>query len=258
MFFKKGKIEGEIKHFYEDGNLESVVNCINGQREGKHTLFYPNGKLKGEFFVKNDLRQGEGKIFNENGNVSELSYWVDDKREGKETHFYPNGKMKIERFFKKGLLQGEEKQYTPEGKLESLVTFVDNKPEGTVFVYYPNGNVERETQYKNGQKNGERRHFFLSGNLKNIEFYEKDKFLRREYQSGGYKCIEREGVRERYEPTGEPIKDKNKFEYISEDDNIKEVRSIKDGLRHGKTIYYDLSTGKKIKEEIYKKGKKEK
>lgn len=44
------------------------------------------------------------------------------------------------------------------------------------------------------------------------------------------------------------------FVYTNKDENIKEVRIVKDGLRNGKTIFIDLSTGKTIKKESYKKG----
>ena len=44
------------------------------------------------------------------------------------------------------------------------------------------------------------------------------------------------------------------FVFANKDENIKEVRKIKDGLRNGKTIFIDLSTGETIKKESYKKG----
>lgn len=44
------------------------------------------------------------------------------------------------------------------------------------------------------------------------------------------------------------------FIYTNENENIKEVRKVKDGLRNGKTLFIDLSTGKTIKIEKYKKG----
>ena len=45
-----------------------------------------------------------------------------------------------------------------------------------------------------------------------------------------------------------------KFEYVDAVNNVKEVRNIKDGLRHGKTIYYNMTTGKVLRKVSYKKG----
>ena len=45
-----------------------------------------------------------------------------------------------------------------------------------------------------------------------------------------------------------------KFVFTYKDENIKEVRKVKEGLRNGKTLFIDLSTGKTIKKERYKKG----
>lgn len=44
------------------------------------------------------------------------------------------------------------------------------------------------------------------------------------------------------------------FVFINSDDNIKEIRKIKDGYRNGKTTYIDINTDKTIKKETYKAG----
>lgn len=45
-----------------------------------------------------------------------------------------------------------------------------------------------------------------------------------------------------------------KFVFENSDENIREVRKIKDGLRNGKTLFFDLTTGKKLRKESYSKG----
>lgn len=45
------------------------------------------------------------------------------------------------------------------------------------------------------------------------------------------------------------------FTYINEEDNIKEIRKIRDGLRNGNTEFIDIKTGKRIKKVKYKDGK---
>ncbi|MEZ7497123.1 hypothetical protein QO200_00035 [Flavobacterium sp. Arc3] len=45
------------------------------------------------------------------------------------------------------------------------------------------------------------------------------------------------------------------FEYVDTENNIKEERKIKDGLRHGKTSYIDIETNKTVNKETYKEGK---
>ena len=45
------------------------------------------------------------------------------------------------------------------------------------------------------------------------------------------------------------------FTYINEEDNIKEIRKIKNGLRNGNTEFIDINTGKRIKKVKYKDGK---
>jgi hypothetical protein len=43
-------------------------------------------------------------------------------------------------------------------------------------------------------------------------------------------------------------------EFILINDSVKEVRKIKDGLRHGKTIFIDINSNKVVQKETYKKG----
>ncbi len=254
-FYQKGLLEGESKDFYSDGSLKAKAFYVNDKLEGEMKSYYPSGKIQSVLFFKEGQLQGEAKWFHEQESVSLLAHYVDDKREGKATHFYPDGKIEKEQFFKNDMQQGEEKEYYNDGTLKSVIPFANGKAEGVAITYYANGNIEKETTYQKGQKNGEQKVFFLSGNLKHSEFYEKDKFVRREYLGGGYKCIELANSRERYEPIGESIKNKNRFEYVNEDENTREVRSLKEGLRHGKTTLYNLTTGEKIKEEKYEKGR---
>jgi hypothetical protein len=44
------------------------------------------------------------------------------------------------------------------------------------------------------------------------------------------------------------------FTYIDEENNTKEIRKIKEGVRNGKTTYIDLKTNKTIKKEKYSDG----
>ena len=43
-------------------------------------------------------------------------------------------------------------------------------------------------------------------------------------------------------------------EYVFENETIKEERSIKNGMRNGKTVTYDKSTNKVISKQVYKDG----
>lgn len=45
-----------------------------------------------------------------------------------------------------------------------------------------------------------------------------------------------------------------KFELIDADNNVKEIRNVKNGLRHGKTMVYNLETGEVIRKDKYKYG----
>jgi hypothetical protein len=45
------------------------------------------------------------------------------------------------------------------------------------------------------------------------------------------------------------------FTFLDNDKKIKEIRSIKNGLRNGNTEFIDINTGKRINKVKYKDGK---
>lgn len=66
--FKNGKLNGEFKEFFEDGNLSQIGTFKNGDMENIK-VFYENGNLKFEQNLKD--------------------------RKGKYRGYYPNGQLEI-------------------------------------------------------------------------------------------------------------------------------------------------------------------
>ncbi len=51
-----GKIEGEYKEYYDNGQLSLIFNYKNQKTEGKYTLYYSNGQLKKICNYKNNIK----------------------------------------------------------------------------------------------------------------------------------------------------------------------------------------------------------
>ena len=88
--FKNGKLNGEFKEFFEDGNLSQIATFKNGDMKNIK-VFYENGKLKFEQNLKN--------------------------RKGKYRGYYPNGKLEVEGEVFQGDEIGLWKYYNEEGNL---------------------------------------------------------------------------------------------------------------------------------------------
>ncbi len=89
--FKKGKIDGVVKTYYQDGKLWFVVLFTKGDANGAAKYYYENGKLK-----------------------SEIPY-TDDKINGVDKEYFPDGKLESETTYNNGQ-KGTSKIYNEDGE----------------------------------------------------------------------------------------------------------------------------------------------
>ena len=67
-----GRIEGECKRYYENGQLLQICNYKNNKNEGEYKEYYINGQLFVICNYKNDEREGECKSYYNNGQITEI------------------------------------------------------------------------------------------------------------------------------------------------------------------------------------------
>lgn len=99
--YKDGIEGGDVKHYYENGQLE-VESCeLEGIPTGLVKMYHENGQLSSETIFENGVPSGIGKHWNENGVLTnEITF-----QEGvpfKSKWYYENGNPKREEFDKKG------------------------------------------------------------------------------------------------------------------------------------------------------------
>lgn len=85
---------GRCSVLYENGNLRSVQQYLNGYDYGKWAFYHPNGSLetKGKFI--NGIRSGKWKYYHSNGNLKQISkYSKDGERKGKWSSYDTLGKL---------------------------------------------------------------------------------------------------------------------------------------------------------------------
>jgi uncharacterized protein len=64
-----GLREGVWKHFYADGSLRFEGNYFQGNPDGRHTLYYPNGNIMEEQFFVKGIMERNWKKYDEEGNL---------------------------------------------------------------------------------------------------------------------------------------------------------------------------------------------
>jgi antitoxin component YwqK of YwqJK toxin-antitoxin module len=68
--YKKGKLNGLKKIFYDDGSVAEILNFNNGKRDGNYKKYGVNEKILEDLNYKNDELHGEATFYDGLGNIS--------------------------------------------------------------------------------------------------------------------------------------------------------------------------------------------
>ncbi len=78
--YVEGNKDGEWVHtFLENGKVSFKGKFINGDPDGKHVYFYPNGKIKREEYYELGYEEGTWRSYDEEGNLMLTSQWEGGK-----------------------------------------------------------------------------------------------------------------------------------------------------------------------------------
>ncbi len=267
-YFKDGLKDGEwvIRHDEEDANGEMSFfyekgSYVKDKKNGKWILYdvngttiitytYKNGKFDGELIVwknskpKSKLIYSNGKLkevyeYDSTGIKPDIKYVIYNETPlsctCKEIVYYTdNTSISQEYWIKKEKSNCEEFEYD----LDILKYTSNDKYRDGEFKYLDSNQRPIIVGKHDGEKMiGLWTFFYYDQNVK-IEF----------------NYINNEQVDEKYLTLNGDLFSGN-FVYYDYEDQIKEKRKIKDGLRNGKTVYINMKTNKIIKREKYKDGK---
>jgi len=110
------KVEERIERF-ETGAISRRVELVNGQREGKMTDFYPDGKLMAERWFNLGKQHGKTLIYYPAGAVKEVQYYAHGEQQGGDTIWYEDGRIQFAVVFEKSKKNGYLRKWSPIGDL---------------------------------------------------------------------------------------------------------------------------------------------
>lgn len=122
---------GKFNYYYENGNLKSISNFMNGTVKVHTTLFHENGKKSSEGIFRDQLKD---------------SIW----------HYYSDLGIKIKtESYQKGVKDGIWRTYsTKTGVLLEEISYRHDKLEGNYKLFYVNGDIQTVIHYVKGVRNG--------------------------------------------------------------------------------------------------------
>ncbi len=199
---------GYNKFYYENGQVSSEGQMVNGKPDGYWRTYYENGTLKSEGNRKDFKLDSLWKFYDENGKVIlEINYkddkkngirktinareiidetFVDDVKQGLTTYYYPDGHIRQTIPFVNGLENGVAMEYNSEGTVIGLVEykkgFVVNRErinrkdnnglkQGPWKFFFDNCQVRLEGNYTNDERNGYFKEYDKNGNLLSVSKY---------------------------------------------------------------------------------------
>jgi antitoxin component YwqK of YwqJK toxin-antitoxin module len=118
--------QGFYKSYHQNGKLASERFYVNDTLDGKEKLYYPSGKLYGEFTLSKGIYEGTFKYYFEDGKVMQDGKYISNA------------------------ISGELKTYYKSGKLKEIVSMENNEEKGPFTEYFENGNIKAKGFYAAG------------------------------------------------------------------------------------------------------------
>ena len=177
---------GELKEYYQNGNLKSKENFDKGVLDGKYEYYFGDGLLRQSGCITNTLKNGEILSYYEDGTLKSLETYILGIRSGPQKYFYEDGtisqkgvskdnvhvglwtwywkngeKLKEEQYVNKILYKISEWQ--DDGTEISIRKYSNELLNGKSIFYHHNGNISTVKTYNDGKLHGEYIDCFVSG-----------------------------------------------------------------------------------------------
>lgn len=179
---------------------DTILNYtdINGLKQGRWIMKFPNGKIKYEaYFIdgqpvgefkkydsygnlnailnySTDGAKADAKFYHRSGKVSATGKYIGHEKDSIWLYYADNGNLYLQESYKKGLKDGLFIQYTSEHKKIEEITWKDGEKHGPWRKYYVTGSLMFELNYDHGKLNGEGNVYYANGKLQKKGKYVND------------------------------------------------------------------------------------
>ena len=139
---------------FENGEIHSEANYIDGKIEGKRTWWHENGEIHSETNYIDGKLMGKIKYFYYDiGQIESEKNYKDNQLNGKSTYWYKNGQKFSEGNYKDDKPDGKWTFWKKNGQKDEERNYKDNDlVDKTIFKYsYFTGHLKSEKKYKDGK-----------------------------------------------------------------------------------------------------------
>ncbi len=131
LFYNEKPLTGNLKGYYQNGELKSDVKYLNGKKEGVEEVYYNNGVLQTH------------RIYSKGVKIDVHRGW------------WPDGSSKFEYHFdKEGRYDGTVKEWYTNGQLLRDFNYTSGKEAGRQQMFRSNGAIRANYEVINGERFG--------------------------------------------------------------------------------------------------------
>lgn len=136
---------------YWNGKRLKEVNYKYCQLDGDIKWYYPNGQVEVEGQYQNDSRDGKWLSYFEDGKLSKIRHYRLGDSDSTWVYYYPNGQIKQKIRYVNGVENGKREYFYDNGKLHIESNVVNGSYHGVVNYYNKEGILSYSKWYKHGE-----------------------------------------------------------------------------------------------------------
>ena len=155
-FFRDDYPEGELKRYYENQVINSVMIFSGKGREAEATIYYPDGSIAASGKYVDRMKEGKWKFYSSSvpGYLINEEEYSENKKNGLSLKFYSDSSLAEKAIYKNDKKEGEWIQYYANGRIFMKSNHSDGMLNGKFEVWYENGKPEISGEYKNNLREG--------------------------------------------------------------------------------------------------------
>lgn len=175
-YFEDGKPVGEMRRYYETGELKAIMNYEKGSDRVRTKIFYNDGELAGEGTYIRNMKDSLWTYYSfYSGAITSTELYNKGQKHGMEKKYYPNGQVSEEIMWNNNVKHGAWNQYFDDGTRKLVSFYVFGKVSGSYTFYWPNGNVYIQGQFMDNKRNGKWTFYTDDGQIKSEIVYQNGK-----------------------------------------------------------------------------------
>ncbi len=138
---------GVFQNYYDNGQLKSRVEYLDGRENGLMTTWQNDGKLISTLSYKDGLLDGICTYYDSDGRRMSSGTYRQGKEDGVFTLFYPSGRIQGKTTWKDGVQHGRYEVWWENGKMAKLGQTKDGLVDGHWKVWDSTGRLTLEEEY---------------------------------------------------------------------------------------------------------------